>query len=150
MSDIDDILAAISARKREFGRMLRPPASPDAIERLRRYARDTLRTDLPEGYITFLGKNDGLVFNSYTIYAATELKKPYRPGFVEVNEILGGPEDGYVYYGDSSIDLYAQNRTSTAWVILDRPSLSVADTLRPSSNDGLLVDREPCSSNGLR
>jgi hypothetical protein len=36
MSDIDDLLAAIDARKRKFGCMLRPPASPGAVERVRR------------------------------------------------------------------------------------------------------------------
>jgi hypothetical protein len=128
MSDIDDLLAAIEARERKFGCMIRPPATPEAIERLRRFARDTLRTDLPEGYLTFLGRNDGLDFNSYVIYAATEQKKPFLSGFVEANERLGRPEGRYVYYGESGIDLYAQDRTSTAWVTLDRPSLSVMDT----------------------
>jgi hypothetical protein len=64
MSDIDGLLAAINARKRQFARTMRPSAPPEAIERLRRYARDTLRTELPEGYVTFLGRTDGLVFNS--------------------------------------------------------------------------------------
>ena len=94
MSDIDDLLAAISARKRKFADTISPPASPEAIERLRRYARDTLMTNLPEGYLTFLRSADGLVFNSYKIYAATEQRRPYYlPGFVEVNEVLGGPDD---------------------------------------------------------
>jgi hypothetical protein len=137
MSEIDNLLAAIHAEKREFKELIRPPASSEAIERLRRYARDALRTELPKGYLTFLGKNDGLVFNSFTIYAATELKEPYRPGFVEVNEVLGGSDDGYVYYGDSSIDLYAQDRTSMAWVTLDRPSWEVMD--RFPSFDAMLA-----------
>ena len=129
VSEIDDLLAAINAVKREFAQMISPPASPDAIERLRRLAWDTLRTELPEGYVTFLGRNDGLVFNGYMIYGATEREKPYfLSGFVEANERLGGPQKGYVFYGDSSIDLYAQDRTSGAWVTLDRPSLDVVAT----------------------
>jgi hypothetical protein len=98
MSDIDDLLAAIDARERKFGGTIRPPVSPEAITRLRRLARDKLRTDLPEGYVTLLGKTDGLDFNSYGIYAATEQKKPYRPGFVEVNEILSVGGERYVFY----------------------------------------------------
>jgi hypothetical protein len=128
MSEIDELLVAISADLREYGRTLRPPASPEAIGRLRRIARDKLRTDLPEGYLTFLGRTDGFNFNSYTIFAATEQKEPYRSGFVEVNEILSAGGEEYVFYGASSIDLYAQDRTSMAWVILDRPSLSVEET----------------------
>jgi hypothetical protein len=137
MSPIDDLLGAINAELRESGRALPSPASPEAIERLRRYVRDTFRTDLPEGYVTFLGRNDGLVFNTYKIYAATQQRKPYFPGFVEVNEVLGGPEERYVFYGDSSIDLYAQDRTSMAWVTLDQPAQSVMDTF--PSFDALLT-----------
>jgi hypothetical protein len=125
MSDIDGLLAAINAEERKFGQMIRPPASPEAIERLCSYARDTLRTDLPESYVTFLGRTDGLVFNGYRIYAATEQKKPYYPGFVEANEILGASDDRYVFYGECSIDLYAQDRSSGAWVTLDVPSCDV-------------------------
>jgi hypothetical protein len=48
MSDIDDLLAEINAEQREFEQAIWPPASPDAIVRLRRLARDALQTDLPE------------------------------------------------------------------------------------------------------
>jgi hypothetical protein len=137
MSDIDELLAAISADLREFGQTLRPPASPEAIERVRRIARDKLQTDLPEGYLTFLGRADGFNFNGYTIFAATEQEEPNRAGFVEVNEILSVGDERYVFYGSSSIDLYAQDRTSMAWVILDRPSLSVEGTF--PSFDALLA-----------
>jgi hypothetical protein len=80
MSDVDKLLAVIDAEERKFGETIQLPASPEAIERLRRFARDSLRTDLPEGYVTFLGRTDGLVFNGYEIFAATQHKKPYQPG----------------------------------------------------------------------
>ena len=104
---------------------------------MRRIARDKLQTDLPEGYLTFLGRADGFNFNGYTIFAATEQEEPNRAGFVEVNEILSVGDERYVFYGSSSIDLYAQDRTSMAWVILDRPSLSVEGTF--PSFDALLA-----------
>lgn len=128
MSDIDDLISAINADKRRFAQVIWPPASPEAVERLRKFARDTLRTNLPEGYITFLGRNDGLAFNDYEIYAATEHKKPNLSGFVETNEILSRAEGRYVFYGESGIDFYAQDLTSMAWVTLDRTSLSVMHT----------------------
>jgi hypothetical protein len=125
MSDIDDLLAEINIEQREFAQTIWPPAPPDAIARLRRVARDTLQTDLPEDYVTFLGGNDGLDFNGHVIYGATEHREPFLSGFVEANERLGGPQARHVYYGDSSDQLYAQDRTSRAWVALDRPSLDV-------------------------
>jgi hypothetical protein len=91
MSDIDDLLADINTEQREFAQMIWPPASQGAIERLRRFARDELRTDLPEGYVTLLGRNDGLDFNGHVIYGATEHREPFPSGFVEANERLGGP-----------------------------------------------------------
>jgi hypothetical protein len=42
MSDVDDLLAEINAEQREFEQTIWPPASPDAIARLRRLARDAL------------------------------------------------------------------------------------------------------------
>jgi hypothetical protein len=128
MSDIEDLLANINAEKREFAQTIWPPASADAIARLRQLARDTLRTDLPEDYVTFLGRNDGLDFNGYVIYGATEHAEPFLSGFVEANERLGGPQDRYVYYGDTGDQLYAQDRASRSWVALDRPSLDVVAT----------------------
>jgi hypothetical protein len=125
MSDIDDLLADINTEQREFAQMIWPPASQGAIERLRRFARDELRTDLPEGYVTLLGRNDGLDFNGHVIYGATEHREPFPSGFVEANERLGGPQARHVYYGNAGDQLYAQDRTSTAWVALDRPSLDV-------------------------
>jgi hypothetical protein len=143
MSDIDDLLVTINAD----AQMIRPPASPEAIERLRRFARETLRTDLPEGYVTFLRRNDGLVFNGYSVYAATELKKPYLAGFVETNEILGEGDDRFAYYGGTSNTLYAQDRTSMAWVALDVPSLDVVATF--PSFDALLAQLLRASLQGL-
>jgi len=128
MSAIDDLLVKINAEQREFDQMIRPPASPDAIARLRTLARDTLQTDLPEDYVTFLGRNDGLDFNGYVIYGATERKEPFLSGFVEANERLGAPQTRHMYYGDTGDQLYAQDRTSGAWVALDRPSLDVIAT----------------------
>ena len=131
MSDIDDLLARVDASKRELGETIQPPASPEAIERVRRLARETLRTDLPEGYVTFLRRNEGLAFNNCQIYAATECRNPYyRPGFIEVNTLFSASwgSERYVLYGDTGDELYAQDRMSGAWVELDRPSLSLLNT----------------------
>jgi hypothetical protein len=133
MSDVDDLLVQINAEQREFEQTIWSPASPDAIARLRRLARDTLQTDLPEDYVTFLGRNDGLDFNGHVIYGTTEHKQPFLSGFVEANERLSGPQARHVYYGDTADQLYAQDRASRAWVVLDRPSLDVIATF-PSFN----------------
>jgi len=128
MPDIDELLADVNAEQCEFEQTIWPPASADAIARLRRFARDTLQTDLPEDYVTFLGRLDGLDFNGHVIYGATEHREAFLSGFVETNERLGGPQARHVYYGDTGDQLYAQDRTSKAWVALDRSSLDIIAT----------------------
>jgi hypothetical protein len=128
MSDIDEPLAQINAEQRDFEQTIWPAASPDAIVRLRRLAWDALRTDLPEDYVRFLNRNDGLDFNGHVIYGATKHKEPFLSGFVEMNERLGGPQARHVFYADTGDQFYAQDRTSRAWVALDRPSLDVIAT----------------------
>jgi hypothetical protein len=146
LSDIDDILAAIDAYKRGFGDMLRPPASPEGIERLRKFARDRLRADLSESYVTFLGKNDGFIFNTFEIYATTQ--QPFLSGFVEANEAYAGMDDGYVYYGEErGQQIYAHDRMSGMWVVLEIPSLHVNDTF--PSFDALLAQVLRASIKGV-
>ena len=61
------------------------------------------------------------------IYGATEHKKPFLSGFFEANERLGSPQARHVYYGDTSGQPCTQDRTSRAWVALDR-SLDIIAT----------------------
>jgi hypothetical protein len=125
MSDLEELLDRIDAEKRDFDQTVWPPASPAAIERLRAYARDTLRTELPAGYIAFLKRNDGLDFNGYVIYGAAEHADPFLSGFAEANARLAEPPAKYVLYGETGDALYARDRESGAWVALDLPSLDV-------------------------
>ena len=88
---------------------------------------DTLRAELPAGYIAFLERNDGLDFNGYAIYGATEHAEPFLSGFAEANGCLAEPPAQYVFYGETGDALYAQDRKSSTWVALDRPSLDVIE-----------------------
>ncbi len=92
--------------------------------------RDSVTKRWPSPTVTYL-------VNGHVIYAATGQKTPYLPDFVAADELLGAPKYGYAYYGDSGIDLYAQELTSLAWVTVDRPSLSVEQTFL--SFDSMLV-----------
>jgi hypothetical protein len=128
MTEVVDLLAQIDAEKRAFAQTIWPPATPDAVARLRGVAPETLGADLPEGYVSFLARHDGLDFNGFVIYGATEHLEPFLSGIVEANDRLGGQEAGYVFYGDAGDRLYAQDRASGAWVALDGPSLDVIGT----------------------
>jgi hypothetical protein len=125
MSTTEDLLQRIDAEKREYDQTIWPPATPQAIERVRRYTRDTLQAELPESHVRFLQRNDGLNFNSYSVYGATEHETPFLGGFIEVNARLADPPSRFVYYGGTGNTFYAQERTSRRWVALDVPSLDV-------------------------
>lgn len=127
MSIPEDLLQRIDAEKREYDQTIWPPATQEAIDRVCGYARDMLQAELSESYVAFLRRNDGLNFNSYTIYGATEHAKPFLGGFIEVNARLADPPSPFVYYGETGNTLYAQERTSGRWVALDVPSLDVVD-----------------------
>jgi hypothetical protein len=127
MSIPEDLLQRIDAEKREYDQTIWPPATEEAIEAVRSYTRDILQAELSESYIDFLRRNDGLNFNSYYIYGATEHEQPFLGGFIEVNARLADPPSRFVYYGETGNTLYAQERSSGRWVALDVPSLDVVD-----------------------
>ena len=127
MPEIDELLRRIEAEKREFDQTVQPPAASAAIERLRTHARDSLRTELPDDYVRFLQRADGLDFNGYVIYGTTEHAKPYLAGLAEANARLADPPAKYVFYGETGDELFAQDREGGAWVRLDRPSLDVIE-----------------------
>jgi hypothetical protein len=127
MSLPEELLQRIDAEKREYDQRIWPPATDEAIDSVRSYARDILRAELSESYIEFLRRNDGLNFNSYYIYGATEHEQPFLGGFIEVNSRLADPPSQFVYYGETGHTLYAQDRASGRWVALDVPSLDVVD-----------------------
>jgi hypothetical protein len=144
MSATEALLQRIDAEKREYDQTIWPPAAEEAIDRLRAHARETLKTEAPEGYVALLRRNDGVEFNSYAIYGATEHKQPFLAGFIEANARLVDSPSRFVFYGETGNTLYAQDRTDGRWVALDAPSLDVVDEF--DSFDAMLerVLREAC------
>ncbi|WP_158921299.1 YrhA family protein [Acidisphaera sp. S103] len=135
--ELEDLLARIDTEKRIFDQIVWPPASADAFEGLGVFARDTLQTELPPGYIALLRRNDGIDFNSYAIYGANEHARPFLSGFAEANMRLSDPAAKFVFYGDTGHEFYAQERQSGTWVVLDSPSLDAI--VRFPSFDTLLM-----------
>ncbi len=134
MAQVEDVLSAIHAEKREAAETVRPPAGDAAIARLRSAAANRMQTALPDSYIAFLRRNDGIDFNGTVIYGATTQDSPYLPGFTKANALFGNPD--YVLYGETGDELFGQHRTTGAWQILDRASLSVLECF--GSFDALL------------
>jgi hypothetical protein len=145
MSATEVLLWRIDAEKRAYDQAIWPPADEETIDRLRAHARQTLKTELPESYIALLRRNDGVEFNSYAIYGATEHKQPFLGGLIEANARLADPPSRFVLYGETGNTLYAQDRTNDRWVTLDAPSLDVVNEF--DTFDAMLehVLREACA-----
>jgi hypothetical protein len=144
MSATEALLQRIDAKKRAYDQTIWPPAAEAAIDRLRAHARETLKTQAPEGYTALLRRRDGVDFNGYAIYGATEHRQPFLAGFIEANARLADPPSRFVFYGETGHTLYAEDQTSGRWVALDAPSLDVVDEF--DSFDAMLehVLREAC------
>ncbi|QHN03663.1 SMI1/KNR4 family protein [Granulicella sp. WH15] len=127
MSRIEGLLQRIDGEKREYDQTIWPPATEETIDRLRNSAHETLKTQLPEGYITLLRRNDGVDFNGYVVYGATEHREPFLSGFIEANDRLGEPTPRFIFYAETGHTLYAHDRTHRRWIALDVPSLDVID-----------------------
>jgi hypothetical protein len=128
MSQVDDVIALVQAAQRDAGEDPTPPADAQAIAQLRQYAADQLHAAVPESYMAFLQRNDGLAFNGTTIYGATEREDDVPLSFRQINEIFSQSDRGYVLYGQTGDELFAQHVTSGAWHMLDRPSLDVIES----------------------
>ncbi len=122
MSQIEDVLSEIQAEKRDAEETVRPPADEAAIAQLQNDASGQLQVALPEGYIAFLRRSDGIDFNGTVIYGATLQDSPYLPDFQKANALFGNLD--YVLYGETGDELFAQHRATGAWQIIDRASLS--------------------------
>jgi hypothetical protein len=121
MQKVGNLLQSINADKKKYEEMILPPATGEAIDRIRDYARKHFQSELPEAYIEFLRRHDGLRFNNYSVYGATERKDPFIAGFIETNERRFEDPQDFVAFADTSNTLFAQERATGRWVALDLP-----------------------------
>jgi hypothetical protein len=128
MSQVDDVIALVQETQRDAGEDPMPPADAQAIARLCKYAEEELHAPVPDAYVAFLQRNDGLAFNGATIYGATDREDDVPLSFRRINEIFSRSDRGYVLYGQTGDEMFAQHVASGAWQMLDRPSLDVIET----------------------
>lgn len=141
-----DLVMQVAARiKAEDASDLQPPATEQALERLRRRTRDELNADLPEGYLDFLRLTDGLVWNGLFLYASESApivgtSDEFMHSFVEDNLNWRSIEmhNDYLFFGDGDISLYAYNLVLGRYELQDRSSGTVLETF--DTFDGLVTN----------
>lgn len=123
-----DLLEQIHAEMRAAGEQVQVPASAQALDTLRDYAARELHAALPQAYLDFLCEADGLDFNGTVIYATRQRALPgglTLQGFPESNRAFRGVEPRHhIVFGETGDELYTLDQTTSAWLRLDRGSLS--------------------------
>jgi hypothetical protein len=130
-AEATELLEQIHAEMRAAGEQVQDPADPADLDGLHAFAERELRTPLPQAYLDFLRRADGLDFNGTVVYASRQRALPEGGtllGFAESNRAFAsGPGHHHVLFAETGDDLFALDREDGTWLMLDRSSLSKQD-----------------------
>ncbi len=134
----DDLVARIAAEsKKYYDSDIQPPATEEALRRLRQRTQDELGAALPSGYLDFLRVTDGLNWNGLFIYASEKAlivgeANDFMSPFVDTNLIWrdNEPNKNYLFFADGEISLYVYNLVKERYELQDRPSGDVIRTFK--------------------
>jgi hypothetical protein len=128
-------LSKIAEIEKKFGDELNPPATPKEIQYLKNKVENIFGAVLPDQYVEFLSKVNGLHFDGLNIYGVDTslLENNYSSaahGFIEFNEVWYEVEDlkQYLFFGDSDISWYCLKLAEGSYQILDKPSGTIIET----------------------
>lgn len=141
-----DLLVEVEKIEDKYGSSLRKPASDKEIIKMNKTIQEKLEgCVLPESYIRFLKKINGLDFNGLVIYGVDEVLLDMEVdevvhGFIETNEIWYENDwrNKYVFYGDSDTAWYCFDLKMSLYVELDKPSGTLIQSF--DSFDSMLKD----------
>lgn len=132
-------LVSIQAAQQELDQQMEPPAPVDELVRLTTAAHQQLQGyDVPQTYLDVLAIANGIEWNGCQLYASRDrtflteagsAKYAVR-GLVEANEAWRAVDynQGYVYYGESGLDLYRHNLETNEFEICTRIGLTVVES----------------------
>lgn len=131
-----DLVARIAVEsKADYDSDIQPPATEEALARLRQRTRDELGAEIPEGYLDFLRLTDGLIWDGLFIYSSEKTPVVGEPDefmhpFVDTNLIWRDyePHKNYLFFADGEISLFVYNIVLHRYEILDRPSETIIST----------------------
>lgn len=141
-----DSLIEIEKIEEKYGSTLRNPALDTEIVKMNYNIHQKLGDIvLPESYIEFLKKINGLDFNGLVIYGVDKvlLDKEVEEdihGFIETNELWyeNDWQKQYIFFGDSDTAWYCYDQKESVYVELDKPSGTLIQSFE--SFDSMLSD----------
>jgi len=105
--------------RRKYRMGIQPPCSEEQIERLKMDTEELLYCKVPDQYIEFLRRINGLCWNGLVIYASAKspltgfehLPERFIEGLVDANILWRGYEinEDYLVFAESGISLYVYN-----------------------------------------
>jgi hypothetical protein len=141
----DSLLQTIALRMQPYGERLQPPCSSESLEKLRHPTELELGGDLPDAYLRFLAKADGLDWNGLVVYGSERspilgYSDRFIDGFVEANLDFRDhePLNGFYVFAEDGVALYTQRIPTEQFEIILSVGLSSLETF--PSFDALLVD----------
>lgn len=139
------LLQEIAQKRQKYGESMQAPASQDQISALRERAQRELQSTLPEPYLSLLTRNNGLDWNGTFILASEETSIAGFPdrfirGFVDWNLLRRDLSEfnDLLVFGESGIDLYVYQISTSEYQIRDSSSLDVIEVF--TSFDELIAE----------
>ena len=122
----DELLQQVQSDQRSAGEPVRPGATAEQLDEVRRQARARLGVEVPKAFLEFLRATNGLDYNGLVVYDCTSNPQArsgeFWQGLVAAN--LLWREDpslrSTLVLGDSDLDLFAWRPDTGAWVRMDR------------------------------
>ena len=141
-----ELLIKIEKIEEKYGSSLRNPASDTEIIKMNHNIQQKLgNIVIPESYIEFLKKINGLDFNGLVIYGVDKILLDKEVdedihGFIETNELWyeNDWQKQYIFFGDSDTAWYCYDQKEIVYVELDKPSGTLIQSFE--SFDSMLSD----------
>jgi hypothetical protein len=132
---MDDILDRIAKQKAHFGEHMQPGCSQEVVERLLTEAKQHLKVPIPESYIAFLRRTNGLDWNGTIFFAAMPTPNYDNPhvtldGFVQGNQRLREipANNNFLVFGESGMEMYVCDLHTSRFNIVDHISTDAYDS----------------------
>jgi hypothetical protein len=107
-----------------------PPLSEAGIEDLRQRARSKLSAEIPDPYLEFLRRIDGIEWNGLYVYAGTERDEDVLPEeFVDYNLAMRNCEEdlNFLIFATSGISQFVQNLSESRFQTLGLGTYDVVE-----------------------
>jgi hypothetical protein len=131
-----ELLKRVADEQRRFGSELQPPANEEQIKTLEERAARELKVELPDEYLDFLRRTNGLDWNGVVVFASESVPIVSHldrsiPGVREMN--LGYRDDprfsDLIVFGSNGMDLYTFRISTGKYEIYDEVPHELIDTL---------------------